>query len=53
MFFAFGVGLSTSNFGSLVRYRIPLMPFFATILMIIYKEGDRKPEKISSKIISK
>lgn len=28
VFFAFAVGLTTSNFGSLVRYRIPAIPFF-------------------------
>ena len=34
LFFAFGVGLSTSNFGSLVRYKIPAMPFFLASLII-------------------
>jgi hypothetical protein len=35
MFFAFSVGLATSNFGSLVRYKIPLMPFYVSSLLII------------------
>tara|TARA_B100001094_G_C18110199_1_gene760706 strand:+ start:311 stop:1096 length:786 start_codon:yes stop_codon:yes gene_type:complete len=30
----FGVGLSTSNFGALVRYKIPFLPFF--IFLILY-----------------
>ena len=34
IFFSFGVGLSTSNFGSLVRYKIPAMPFFVASLII-------------------
>ncbi|NNF02533.1 MAG: hypothetical protein HKN22_07590 [Bacteroidia bacterium] len=34
LFFAFSVGLSTSNFGSLVRYKIPLLPFFVAALFI-------------------
>jgi hypothetical protein len=34
--FAFSVGLSTSNFGSLVRYKIPCIPFFVASLYIIY-----------------
>jgi hypothetical protein len=34
LFFAFAVGLSTSNFGSLVRYKIPAIPFFVASLMI-------------------
>jgi hypothetical protein len=35
MFFAFSVGISTSNFGSLVRYKIPAIPFFVASLYII------------------
>jgi hypothetical protein len=35
LFFAFAVGLTTSNFGSLVRYKIPVMPFFVASLFII------------------
>jgi hypothetical protein len=41
IFFAFSVGLTTSNFGSLVRYKIPAIPFFIISLIIIsatYKE---------------
>ncbi len=34
LFFAFSVGLSTSNFGSLVRYKIPAIPFFIASLLI-------------------
>lgn len=34
--FAFAVGLSSSNFGSLVRYKIPLMPFYISGLFILY-----------------
>lgn len=32
--FAFGVGLATANFGALVRYKIPLLPFFLSALFI-------------------
>ncbi|MGB0367760.1 MAG: hypothetical protein ACPGD8_00035 [Flavobacteriales bacterium] len=41
-FFSFAVGLTTSNFGSLVRYKIPALPFFlASLYMIRYhKEND-------------
>jgi len=36
--FAFMVGLTTANFGALVRYKIPLVPFFLTSLIIlVYK----------------
>jgi hypothetical protein len=33
--FAFAVGVSSGNFGSLVRYKIPLMPFFVSALFIL------------------
>lgn len=33
--FAFIIGLSTSNFGALVRFKIPLLPFFISALFII------------------
>ncbi len=35
LFFAFSVGLATANFGSLVRYKIPLLPFYVASLFII------------------
>jgi hypothetical protein len=36
LIFAFAVGISTGNFGSLSRYKIPCMPFFAAFLMLLY-----------------
>jgi hypothetical protein len=33
--FAFSVAISTSNFGALVRLRVPMMPFFLSGLMLI------------------
>lgn len=45
--FAFSVGISTYNFGSLSRYKIPLMPFYLIALVIIYhcsiSNNDKKP----------
>lgn len=35
VFFAFSVGVSTYNFGTLVRYKIPLLPFFTIALVLI------------------
>lgn len=32
---AAGVGLSTSNMGTLSRYRAPMMPFFAVVLLVL------------------
>lgn len=35
LIFAFAVGISSYNFGSLSRYKIPCLPFFGAFLMII------------------
>jgi hypothetical protein len=43
--FAFAVGISTFNFGTLARYKIPLLPFYAIALTLIY--FYRKPERKS------
>lgn len=42
VFFAFSVAISTSNFGALVRLRIPLLPFLLSGLVIINYAGSRK-----------
>lgn len=34
--FAFMIGLTTSNFGALVRFKIPLMPFFMSTILILF-----------------
>lgn len=41
--FAFAVGVSTFNFGTLARYKIPLLPFYVLALILIY--FYRKPEQ--------
>jgi hypothetical protein len=33
----FGVGLSTSNFGALVRYKIPFLPFYLFLILYFVK----------------
>lgn len=40
--FAFIIGLSTSNFGALVRFKIPLIPFFISALFIIEFLSSKK-----------
>ncbi len=44
MIFAFAVGISTFNFGTLSRYKIPMMPYFLLALGIVqcYWKRDRK-----------
>ena len=40
LIFGFGVGLASTNFGALVRYRIPLIPFYFTIILILFKQRN-------------
>jgi len=40
--FAFAVGISSYNFGTLVRYKIPLLPFFISSLYIIKDYATKK-----------
>jgi len=44
LIFAAGVGISTYNFGTLSRYKIPLLPFYWSMLAIIYSSwrSDKK-----------
>lgn len=42
VFFSFSVGLTTANFGALVRYKIPSIPFFMSMLMILDEQRKRK-----------
>ena len=39
--FSFAVGISTYNFGSLVRYKIPMIPFFIAGLFVAYYYAKR------------
>ncbi|RME94829.1 MAG: hypothetical protein D6772_14060 [Bacteroidetes bacterium] len=39
--FAFAVGATTFNFGSLVRYKIPCLPFYGLVLAVAYGEYRR------------
>mgnify|MGYP000373196805 CR=1 FL=1 len=43
--FAFAVGVSTFNFGTLARYKIPLLPFYALALILIYYYQRPKPKQ--------
>ncbi|MBX2895593.1 MAG: hypothetical protein KF763_09120 [Cyclobacteriaceae bacterium] len=45
--FAFAVGVSTFNFGTLVRYKIPLLPFYlmALVIMLNYRN---KPTNVAA-----
>ncbi|MBM77815.1 MAG: hypothetical protein CL846_04980 [Crocinitomicaceae bacterium] len=40
--FAFGVGIASTNFGALVRYRVPLIPFYFPMLFLVFKISNKK-----------
>src|SRR5258706_1113728 len=52
LFFAFCIGLTTSNFGSMVRYKIPAMPFYVASLIIARKllVETKKEEETEEKV---
>jgi hypothetical protein len=37
---AFSIGLTTANFGAMVRYKIPLIPFFTAMIIILVRESS-------------
>lgn len=52
IFFAFALGITTANFGALVRYKIPAIPFFLSMLYILDRPKSeftlKKPESTES-----
>lgn len=51
LIFAFAVGLSTGNFGTLSRYKIPCMPFFAAFLLILYFQQKDQSNKSKQPVL--
>ena len=50
MFFAFTVGLATANFGALVRYKIPILPFLvATLFVTLNKVQEAYKQRMAEK----
>jgi hypothetical protein len=47
IFFAFAVGLTTANFGALVRFKIAYLPFFIACLFIFFKGEVRETAEIA------
>jgi hypothetical protein len=49
--FAFAIGLSTYNFGTLVRYKIPMLPLYmiAMFMLLSYSKRPRKFVAFTSK----
>jgi len=48
--FGLFVGASTLNFGTLVRYKIPCLPFYAISLFLIY---EKVKERAAKKVLQK
>ena len=46
--FGVGIGVSTPNLGTLSRYRIPLIPFFAALFLIMESHTLRYREEFPS-----
>ncbi len=49
--FSFAVGISTYNFGSLVRYKIPMVPFYLSAMFII-RHYAKSPKKVGALAIT-
>jgi hypothetical protein len=49
LIFAYAIGLTSANFGTLVRYKIPCMPFYLMGLYMIQYVAKR--QKAASKIL--
>jgi hypothetical protein len=45
LIFAFAVGVSTFNFGTLARYKIPLLPFYALALIFIHHPSNKETKR--------
>ena len=44
--FAFAVGISSYNFGTLSRYKIPCIPFYAFAMVLIYYKNISPKNKL-------
>ena len=44
LMFAFAVGVSTYNFGTLMRYKIPMMPFYMLVILVNPKKNANKSQ---------
>ena len=51
--FAIGVGTNSGNFGTLVRYKIPLMPFYLSALYIMQHQANSTKVKRQVKSVRK
>ena len=48
LLFAFSIGISTSNFGALIRFKIAFAPFFITLFLVLFRLSGKKYSKSNS-----
>jgi Na+/alanine symporter len=51
--FAIAIGASTGNFGALSRYKIPCMPFYFIMLLIVYQKASLPYPKWFNRILQR
>jgi len=47
--FSLGIGISAANFGALVRFKIPLIPFFTSAIAVMVAKYQEEKEEIENK----
>lgn len=50
--FAVAVGISSANFGALSRYKIPCMPFYLIMMILLYQKSNLPYPKWFNKILN-
>ncbi len=50
--FAVGVGLATGNLGTLSRYRMPMMPFYVTTILVLRRQGNRVSDSANARALA-
>lgn len=51
--FAMAIGSTTANFGALSRYKIPCMPFYFLLILLLYRKENLKYPRWLSAILKK
>ncbi len=48
--FSFGIGVSAANFGALVRFKIPLIPFFTSAIVVMISKHKEEKEMLEQQL---
>ena len=54
LIFAGAIGISVFNFGALVRYKVPCLPFFGLVLAVLWSKSHvvQKTKRIKTKVVA-